>query len=312
MLFSRKALAGLGIRLAISAALIGLVLLGLRTEAAELELWPGTGHVLAAFSFWLGAVAVLALRLRRLSGELAPGRPLSLGYSVRLTFEGHSLGQISPGLIGGDIWRSVRLTRHGLTAGAAVQTIVLDRLIGLYGLGVPAFFAALWSAFSTGRHGLAIGLIAAVLAAHAILWLFVVRPPKTPGIARLRTFLRLQAVEVLFKNGGDALAVMVVLAIIGHLSSIAAFLTIGSGIGLTAPLAQSVFILSVALFLAAMPVAFGGWGAREAAVAAGFLGAGIDPALPVATSIAYGLLLLAACAPGLILLMLPVGNPSRT
>jgi glycosyltransferase 2 family protein len=71
--------------------------------------------------------------------------PFRLRDALRLGFLGYLLNFISPGSVGGDLFKAVFLARacHGRRAEAAV-TVVVDRLIGLYALflvGMAAIFA---------------------------------------------------------------------------------------------------------------------------------------------------------------------------
>jgi uncharacterized membrane protein YbhN (UPF0104 family) len=104
---------------------------------------------------------------------------------------------------------------------------------------------------------------------------------------------------------------MLSLAVLGHLLNAAAFMAIGHGLGLETEPVAAMGVLAIAFFLAALPVAFGGWGAREAAVAAGFAALGEPPALAVAVSIAYGLMVLAGGLPGLVLAVIPRRGPAQ-
>ena len=70
--------------------------------------------------------------------------PFRLRDALRLGFLGYLLNFISPGSVGGDLFKAVFLARtcHGRRAEAAV-TVVVDRLIGLYALflvGTAAIF----------------------------------------------------------------------------------------------------------------------------------------------------------------------------
>jgi hypothetical protein len=70
----------------------------------------------------------------------------------------------------------------------------------------------------------------------------------------------------------------------------------------------------VPLVLAAttFPWAFGGWGAREAACAALYRLLGLDAATGVAVSVTFGILSLAAAAPGLVVLAVPEARREPT
>ena len=67
-------------------------------------------------------------------------------------------------------------------------------------------------------------------------------------------------------------------------------------------------VVPLVLFAMTVPWAFAGWGAREVSTAALFSLMGVDAAAGVAVSITFGLLSLAAAAPGVVVLCLPRGE----
>jgi hypothetical protein len=102
---------------------------------------------------------------------------------------------------------------------------------------------------------------------------------------------RPRAVLVVLVSSGLALA--------GHL---AVFLVAARAAGSTAPLTSLVVPTLLALLAMALPVSLAGWGPREGAAAWAFGAAGLGAASGVTTAVAYGLLSLIGCLPGVAVL----------
>ncbi len=99
---------------------------------------------LLALAAVLCFVAVVLTMIRWMYLVRALDIPFRVRDALRLGFLGYLLNFISPGSVGGDLFKAVFLARtcHGRRAEAAV-TVVVDRLIGLYALflvGTAAIF----------------------------------------------------------------------------------------------------------------------------------------------------------------------------
>ena len=91
----------------------------------------------------------------------------------------------------------------------------------------------------------------------------------------------------------------VVLASLGAMGGyLATFVLAARAVGVTAPLAELLPLLVLALLAMSLPLTVGGWGPREAAAAAGFAAVGLPAAEGLATAVVYGTLALVACLPG--------------
>ena len=99
----------------------------------------------AAFGLTLAAVTITIVRWHWLIRAL--GLPFRLRDALRLGFLGYLLNFVSFGSVGGDLFKAVFVARelHGHRA-EAVATVVVDRLIGLFGI----FLLATVSIIATG------------------------------------------------------------------------------------------------------------------------------------------------------------------
>ena len=254
----------------------GPVLDGLRAlDAGTLVAALALGALSTACNAWRWCLIT-----RRLGQPL--GGPAAFGACYRSTF----LNSVLPAGVLGDVERAVGHGRRCGDLGGGVRSVVLDRLGGqvvLFGVGavVLAFRPALLSVSATTAWTAAAVLAVVLVAA------WVLR-------ARLRTLLDdLRA--VLRPGTGPG----VVLASLGALAGyLATFVLAARAVGVTAPFAELLPLLVLALLAMSLPVNVGGWGPREAALAAGFAAVGLPAAQGLATAVVYGALALLACLPG--------------
>jgi hypothetical protein len=90
------------------------------------------------------------------------------------------------------------------------------------------------------------------------------------------------------------------LVVAGHTAT---FVIAARVAGCTAPLGELVALVMVIQTTAVIPLSVGGWGLREGAAAWAFAAAGLGAAAGVTVSTLYGVLTLAAVAPGAGLLL---------
>jgi glycosyltransferase 2 family protein len=84
--------------------------------------------------------------------------------------------------------------------------------------------------------------------------------------------------------------------------NLAAFAFCARATGTALPLAAILALVPLILLTMVLPLTIGGWGLREGAAAALFPLAGASAAAGLATSIAFGLMLLVSVLPGLVAL----------
>lgn len=265
----------------------GPVLDGLRAlDAGTLLAALGLGAVSTACNAWRWCL--IAHRL---------GQPLDGGAAVAAYYRSTFLNSVLPAGVLGDVERAVGHGRRCGDLGGGVRSVVLDRLGGqvvlvAVGVGVLAFRPSVLS-FSAATVWTGAAVVAVVLVAGWVLR------------ARLRA-LADDLRAVLHPGTGPG----VVLASLGALAGyLATFVLAARAVGVTAPLAELLPLLVLALLAMSLPLNVGGWGPREAALAAGFAAVGLSAADGLATAVAYGTLALVACLPGGLVML---GGTRRT
>lgn len=302
-----RLLAGAGILAALVWHLgSGAFLDGLRRiDAAALLAALALGLLTTVGSAWRWCLVARGLGLR-----------LPLGRAVADYYRALFLNAALPGGVLGDVHRAVGHGRASGDLGRGVRAVVLERTAGqlvlvLAGAVVllarpsPVLAPAVRALASPGAAVTAAALGAAAL----VLARWLRRRPGTSRVRRaLGTFLT-EARQGLAAPGvrfGVALSSAVVLA--GYL---AMFVLAARVVGVTAPTAELVPLVVLALLAMALPLNVGGWGPREGVAAWAFGAAGLGAAQGLATAVVYGVLAFAASLPGVVVLCVRWGAALR-
>ncbi|HBM58735.1 MAG TPA: UPF0104 family protein [Citreicella sp.] len=288
------------IRLAQAAMACALLVLLWRVAdgAQALDLLRGADPLwLGAALLALAAQTVLsALRWRLTAARL--GLQMGTGRAVAEYYLAQLVNQALPGGVLGDAGRALRARG---SAGLLVsgQAVVIERLAGQ-----AALLAALALGLALGGRMLPPALLLPVLmvlgiAALLPLALWAARAlPGAPGRAA-RGFAGACARALL---GRDTLPRQLGLSLGTVACNLAAFAFCARATGTPLPLAAILALVPLILLTMVLPLTIGGWGLREGAAAALFPLAGASAAAGLATSIAFGLMLLVSVLPGLVAL----------
>lgn len=212
------------------------------------------------------------------------GMPMSLPTATMDCYQAVFLNSVLPAGILGDVHRAVDHGRRSGDVGRGVRAVVLERLVGqavlmAVAVGVLIFRPALLDVVVPGGgRWIAAAALVGLLAAA---WVLPAR--LRPIMADARTALRPGVVG------------LSLLALAGYLAT---FVIAARAAGSTAPVAELLPLLVLALLAMSLPLNVGGWGPREAATAVAFGAVGFGAAQGLATSVVYGVLCLVACLPG--------------
>lgn len=304
--------------LALAARIVGLpALLGQlrRVHAA----WFALAVVAMAASLWVSAARWTAIAA--ILGLRAPARDLRIAYAQAM-----AVNVVLPGAtLGGDTLRSVRLQRLGNPLGEAALSVLLDRASGLWILCLLSLCAVL-GLFLSGHldrlrlPGPAAGLdvraaVGLYLGALSVALMAPFAPLRLPRAgagagAAARWLGRLAELHALTVSRAPALLrslwSSVLVQVLCGLSLWICLLAAGGAASYWAVLA-----IAAPIFIAgAVPISYGGFGARELVAVLAAPLVGIDAHVALAASALYGVaavLLGLAAAP---LLVLPKGSPS--
>ncbi len=255
---------------------------------------------------WLALAAVLilaSLLLGALRWEvLVRAQGLALGFpeAARLTFIGLFFNNVVPGSTGGDIVKAWMLARrHGARQAAAVTTVIVDRVLGLFVLAGCAAVVMLFDLDNYRELALILWAMLGAVALGSLLFLSrrVRRALRMDRILRrlpaAATLMELDQAIVNYRQHPAMLFFAAALSLIAQVCFVGAVVVIGTDLGLDATsglreptVLTYIMTLPCVFIVSAVPVLPGGWGMGEAAYAYFFSIVGVmDLALPVALSV---------------------------
>ncbi|WP_197527879.1 lysylphosphatidylglycerol synthase transmembrane domain-containing protein [Posidoniimonas polymericola] len=234
------------------------------------------GMLLLAF---LGACFTTALSfLRWRIVALAAGVPLSVGEALRLGSLGFTLNFVSPGSVGGDLFKAAVLARDrpGRRT-AAITTVVVDRALALVSLlGFAAFGFLFVRRFGPPlpMDAQVAGWIAVGVAVGAPLVLAVLLAPGVVSPALISRVQRLPLVGGVlsqslwcwsdYRAGARYLFMALGMCVVGHLVLVSCYYLVAKGLPLESPgwLAHA-FMVPFACLSGSIPIFPAGLGAVE-------------------------------------------------
>jgi uncharacterized protein (TIRG00374 family) len=279
------------------------VVLGLPSLTARLA---GRLPTLAAVLALLAAmVALTAWRWDLLVAAL--DLALGFGTALRLTFVGLFFNIAVPGATGGDVVKAWYAARR-LGAGArAVVSVLVDRLIGLFGLvlmaGLALLLAPADAAYATARL-----LVLASLAGGVVLAAILLsrRLRNTLGLGALARRLpfahRLREADAalrLYRRRPRSIVAALALSLVNHAGMVVAAALLAQALGMHALGWAPLFVVvPLASLASAVPLLPGGWGVGELAYAFLLAPFGVEPTEAVGLSVMLRLLQVAVSLPG--------------
>jgi uncharacterized membrane protein YbhN (UPF0104 family) len=255
-------------------------MVGLIGRAAPLALGAAGLVVIAQF-------AVLVWRwqlvIHILGGKAVGFGPLALllGYSFLI-------GQVLPSSVGGDVARTVLLSRLTGSA-AAARSVICDRLLGFAALALLVVPAVLVIAEMIGTVTPFLTLTICALGAMTAVAL-VLACSLTYGLPWLGRHVATVAddLRITLRSGKIGLLAMA-LGVGSSLLGVLLIYSIASAIGADLRALDCLVLVPPALLVSTLPISLGGWGVREGALVAAFSLVHADPAAVAATSVMFGL-----------------------
>ena len=135
-------IAKITIQLALAVGILGTLVWLNRDELVKLHHQPKRwGFLALGFAFCLAAMLTTFVRWYVLIW--AQGLPFRLRDGLRISFIGYLFNQIIPGAVSGDFVKAVLVAREQERRTVAIATVVIDRIVGMYGLFLVGGLAAL-------------------------------------------------------------------------------------------------------------------------------------------------------------------------
>ena len=291
---------GFAVKVAVTAGLIWLLMRGFDTGEAlrrvgQLSPWlaPAVLALLAAVS------AIAAWRwciLMRLFGDALPFRT-----ALRLVFEGQFFNQTLPSTIGGDGIRMYRAARLGLPTGAAINGVILDRVVGLGSLLLMVAMVQPLLAERVQEPAMRLGF-AAVLVAGALGFAALLGFSWLPlAIRRWRLgawAADLSAAARRMVAAPRMILPVVALSLTIHGLVVVIIWLLGRGLALPLGFVDCLVFVPIILLLSAVPISIAGWGVREGMMVTAFGMVGVSQSGSLTLSILFGFAMVAIGLPG--------------
>jgi hypothetical protein len=271
------------LKVGVSVGLLVWLVSQVRQDDNFVRLWSAEKNwTLLAAAFALCLVSVVITFMRWLLLVRALGLTFHVSDALRLGFLGYLFNFVSLGSVGGDLFKAVFIAReqHGYRA-EAVATVLIDRLVGLYGMFLVASAAVLatgmydyngsWQIRYVSITALALTLAGAV----GIGMLFV--PGVTGGWMSRRlgnlplvgpTAAKLLGAVRIYRQKFPTVLLALAMSIVVHVLLTISLFLIGKGFGVPAPTLPMQFLaVPLAMLTGALPLPFAGLGAFEVALA---------------------------------------------
>jgi len=292
-----KTLAIFALKLAVTAGLIyWFVLPGidLPTALDRIDrLSPGFVVLAAACIFFQNAIVVTWRWEHVVAAIDAPLPPWRLLKTTIVTL---FFNQVLPSTIGGDGMRIWLLRGMGRTVGVAFRSVLIDRLLGFFGLLLLGLLGALYLMINLADPG-PVWVVALISLAGLAL---IALAPALVGVLRRLPFARLrQAFETLAREvdllvrDRPRLVRLVGASIVGQLSLAGAVYCLGRGLEVPIDLLGVCAIVPGVMVASSIPISIAGWGVREATMVVGLGLLGVAQGDAAIVSIGFGVLVLA-------------------
>jgi uncharacterized membrane protein YbhN (UPF0104 family) len=236
--------------------------------------------------------------------------PIKFSALVSSVFLGFLFNQILPTGVGGDILRAWRARQLGVPLNVGLHSVILDRAAGLFVVFISTAVLLPLSHPLIGQSSLVqamVLLLAGGGLACAGLWAF----GRTP-MSSVRAIGRIQNSFVAFLGSLRSLARrpmsilgILALSMLGQLLAVVAIWLLAQELLINIGIVEIAVVTFGAMLAAAIPFSIAGWGIREGALILLFGGYGVPADAAFTVSILFGISLILAASPGLIVLARP-------
>ncbi len=260
-------------------------------------------QLLSSFDpLWLGAAIFLTLLIIVVDGSLLASvlrkfdRRVLFSTAILYSLVGWFFSNVGPSTVGGDLFRSVQLSRMGTPVGTAVRAVLAMRLASLATL-ILVMLAGLPFAVrlidKPQDVAILAGTVAAAIATLVMVFISADLKWRIPAIERWGLLEKLKTVSTDFRRllaTDRETLTMWLQAAVQHLLRVAIFAALAAGLGLGIPLETLFALTPAALLIAMVPISYGGWGVREVTFVYLLGMAGVGATAALSLSVAFGLL----------------------
>lgn len=286
-------------KLAVSGAVLGWI--GYTTDLAAVGgvlVSAELGYVALSLA-WFGVLLVVQAGRWGLVLQ-ALGSALPFGLRVRSFYIGQFFNQTLPSTIGGDAVR-IWLLRDRLPLREAIHGVLCDRLVALFSMLLLSLAGLPWLA-GLDPDGRAVISVSAAFGAGFVAMLMVAHVDRLPGaLSRLKWLAPARSLSVdlrrVLMNAHPGPAI-VLISILVHANAAVIVWWLALGLHAEVTLWQCLILVPPIMVVSAIPISVAGWGVREGAMVAAFSLTGMPAETAFATSLLFGLTLVAVGLPG--------------
>jgi uncharacterized protein (TIRG00374 family) len=295
-----RSFAALAAKVLISAALIAFALRGV-DSAKVVEHIARVDVAVIAFAVVV-FTCVAFLHARRWENILARmEHRISYAGALRLILIGYFFNQTLPSSVGGDAYRAWGVYKHGIHAGNAIASVIVDRVFALLALGIM-IGAGAWWLFDIVRDPMArAAVIAASAGAIGGFTFLLVLPRFATLLERWRaTRLVLRVAEgsrAVLRSPAATLEVLLLTAAGFAVTSYVVYL-LSQGMGVPLSMGYALLFIPLVTLVTILPISIAGWGLRESAMVVSLGLIGVPAAQAFSISVLFGLVIMASGVPG--------------
>jgi uncharacterized membrane protein YbhN (UPF0104 family) len=305
---ARAVIGSIWLRIAVTVGLLALVFSeidwdGVRDGLLEGDPW----WFAAAVASIVAALVVGALRWRALL-EIA-GVHLSAGQLGRVYAVSTFAQTFLPTSVGGDVARSLLVTRNGPILARTASTVVVDRAGGLVGLLAVAWIAIAAGSSPVPTHavaGLAWATLGVALGTAVIVVLLLRRPPWFMRLIPARAFETARnagrVARDVIRNPG-ALVVLLSTSVVFQALVAFQIWALARCLGNHPSFGAAAVTLTLVTFATLIPLSIGGFGIREGSYVVLLASVGVDATNATLISLGTVVVLLIASLPGAVLMI---------
>ena len=288
------------LKLSVSIGLLAWVIHGIDVEEFRsiLSSLPAT-YLIFASALILLQIPVLAHRWFRILFVLEEQPEWLL--VCKATYVGIFFNQVLPGSVGGDIIRVAQLRANGMSLRISANSVILERLSGLYALVLLMATLSLVVRPMLPDSSLAVlaaGLCGLVTTGFIILSYIDQLVPDW----RLFAFAKkaLAAVRIDYLKLVKDVSTTLYTLLLGVLSwslNLWAIYLLGIGVGIELPVVTYFFFGGLSVLASVLPISMAGWGVREGTMVALFGLVDIPPTQAMTVSVTFGVLMVLTSLP---------------
>lgn len=290
------------LKIVISVALIYLIVRNIDVRAllvtlAGAKVW----WLAAALALMLAGIWIRAWRWQILLDVL--GVDVAINELAQIYFIGFLFNNLLPSGLGGDAIRIMELNRHSKHVGNAVTSVLVDRLLGLFGALTLALIALVfrWNAIPAQVALFSVVIFVVLLAGG----FFLINRSLYEALRRIslfKTVTDVKFINSLFRSFQDyslpALGKSYAVGLAFNILLVGMNFAIGSALGANIALVHYLVFVPITSLVLVLPISFAGLGVRESAYV--YLFGQVGVAQEVALAMSLLMYFLGNVVPGLI------------